>query len=282
MLQTRRTDTGWQTDWAFERSIVACGVRVGIRINKPAFVDRVLPLIPDIWKPSSSSRVERVFSLTFGASGLRHNGRSPHRLFEDQRLLTESGNLDWVLRTFERSLKSYLAEMARQRVFVHAGVVGWLGKAILVPGRSFTGKTSLVAELVRAGAIYYSDEYAVLDSHGRVHPYTAPLGLREDATLKQRPYQPEDFGGSTGVKPLKAGLIVFSQYKSGAHWHPRQLTSGEAVLELLNNTIPARRKPETVLRTLRQTVTDAIGLKGRRGEAKDVAPLILSRFTLQT
>ncbi len=140
MLQTRPRDTGRQTDWAFERSIVACGVRVGIRINKPAFVDRVLPLIPDIWKPSSSSRVERVFSLTFGASGLRRNGRSPHRLFEDQRLLTESGNLDWVLQTFERSLKSYLAEMARHRVFVHAGVVGWLGKAILVRDEVSPGK----------------------------------------------------------------------------------------------------------------------------------------------
>jgi hypothetical protein len=31
-----------------------------------------------------------------------------------------------------------------------------------------------VAELVRAGATYYSDEFAVLDSRGRVHPFPRP------------------------------------------------------------------------------------------------------------
>ena len=43
-------------------------------------------------------------------------------------------------------------------------IVTWgRGRAIVIPGRTFSGKSTLVAELVRAGATYYSDEYAVED-----------------------------------------------------------------------------------------------------------------------
>jgi uridine kinase len=41
---------------------------------------------------------------------------------------------------------------------------------IAIPGRSFSGKTSLVTALVRAGAVYYSDEFAVIDRDGLVRP----------------------------------------------------------------------------------------------------------------
>jgi len=58
-------------------------------------------------------------------------------------------------------------------------VVAWRGRAILLPGRSYVGKSTLVMELVRAGAVYYSDEYAVLDARGRVHPFAQPVALRE-------------------------------------------------------------------------------------------------------
>ena len=48
----------------------------------------------------------------------------------------------------------------------------------MLPAPSFGGKTTLVAALVRAGAIYYSDEFAVLDEQGFVHPYAKPLSIR--------------------------------------------------------------------------------------------------------
>jgi len=271
-----------RTSWRAGMSIVACGVRVGIRINKPEFPDRVLALIPDIWKPSSTPMVRRLFSLRIGTFGLRRNGRSTHQLYEDHRLATESKDLDWVLETFERRLKTYLAETARRRTFVHAGAVGWQGKAILIPGRSFSGKTSLVSALVRAGATYYSDEYAVLDTHGLVHPYSAPLALRDKETLKQKSYRADELGGCAGSKPLPVGLIVVSPYKAASCWRPRPLSAGEAVLELLANTIPARRMPEVVLPTLRRAVAHAVALKTFRGEAEETARLILGMSNFDT
>jgi hypothetical protein len=166
--------------------------------------------------------------------------------------------------------------MARRRVFVHAGVVGWQGKAIIIPGRSMSGKTSLVTELVRAGATYYSDEYAVLDMFGRVHPYPEPLAIRNDS-FKQKKLRPEEIGGITGIKPLCVRQVVVSRYQTGARWRPKMLSAGQAVLELLANTIPARRKPEVVIPTLREVVLEATTFKGVRGEARDTARLILEQ-----
>ena len=45
-----------------------------------------------------------------------------------------------------------LAEHAVDRIFLHCGVIAIDGRALLLPGRSFAGKTTLTAALVRAGA----------------------------------------------------------------------------------------------------------------------------------
>jgi hypothetical protein len=92
-----------------------------------------------------------------------------------------------VLDAFESALRIRIAEMAPRRVFVHAGVVGRRNLAIILTGKSYTGKTTLVRELIRSGADYYSDEYAVLDAGGKVHPFLRPLEIRSlEASVKGR------------------------------------------------------------------------------------------------
>jgi hypothetical protein len=150
------------------------------------------------------------------------------------------------------------------------GVVGWNGRAILIPGRSFAGKTTLVAELLRAGAVYYSDEYAVLDSRGRVHPYERPLGMRSDPSFRSSRIRVEDFGAESATKPLPVGLVVSARYQVGARWRPRQLTAGRGVLELLENTVTARTRPEFALQVLSTALPNAQILKGVRGEASEI------------
>jgi hypothetical protein len=48
------------------------------------------------------------------------------------------------------------------------------------------------------------------------------------------------------------------------------------VLELLSNTVAARRRPEAALSALRHVAERAPVLKGVRGEAKEVVESILS------
>jgi hypothetical protein len=69
--------------------------------------------------------------------------------------------------------------------------------------------------------------------------------------------------------------VVVSQYKAGAVWRPRRLSTGHGVLALLANTVSARRQPAVALATLQRVAANAIILKGGRGEASAVAPRLL-------
>lgn len=189
-------------------------------------------------------------------------------------------DVEKVLQLFESDLQLYIAERARGRVFIHAGAVGWQGRAILIPGRSLSGKSTLVAELVKAGATYYSDEYAVLDARGRVHPYPRWLGFRHDGDASSQRVPVEWLGGVMGSRPLPVGLVVVTTYKQSARWRPRRLSAGKGALELLDNTVSIQRKPEAALPVLSRVASEAAILKGARGEAKEAAELILSKMPL--
>lgn len=263
--------------WAAGISFTIHGVRVGVRVNNAEALKLVADYFPPGWKLSSSPVVERLYSLIAGGNGKAERGvRRFNLLYRDLSRIVRTRNLEDALELFESDLQMHVATEARRRVFVHAGVVGWKGEAILVPGRSYSGKTTLVAELVKAGATYYSDEYAVLDERGRVHPFARPLQIREDQTGKQKRYSIEALGGRAGTKPLPVRLVVMSQYKSGAKWRPRQLSAGQGVLEMLAQTVSARTQPEKAFATLKQVVKQASILKSVRGEAQEMVDFLLS------
>src|SRR5215467_3981439 len=229
-------------DWLAGFSFSSYGITIGVRANDPRLVGKLEPLLPPGWRPSSSLRVDRLYSLVVSRPTARPGVRTLNLAYADVTRLARSSNLEDVMERFESDLQLYVAESARKRLFVHAGVVEWSNKAIIVPGRSHSGKTTLVAELVRAGARFYSDEYAVLDKDGRVHPFAKPLAVR-DASGKQMRCPPEDFGGASGRRPIPTGVLVVTSFETGARWRPRPVSPGKGILALLANTVAARSKP---------------------------------------
>ena len=264
--------------WAAGFSLRSYGVRIGVRSNDAAVLARVLELLPGEWEKTDLPVVDRLYSIFVGGGGARANVRRLSLLYGDHLRLARALDLDSVLEAFDSDLRLFVAEFARHRVFVHAGVVGWKGKGIVIPGRSFTGKSTLVAEFVRAGATYYSDEYAVFDSRGRVHPFLKPLELRQNGNQKQSKIDISEIGGHSGTKPLSVGMVLMTQFKEGARWRPRKLTSGRGVLQLLFNTVSARRTPQKALETLERVAAKAEVLKGVRGHATEVVPAVLERL----
>ena len=267
--------------WAAGIAFVSYGLRIGIRVSSPEIMDRIEGLLPPNAKPARGPRVGCMYSLIVSGTKVGSNVRRFNILYADAGQLARTKDTDQVLEALENHLQLYVAEQARRRVFVHAGVVGWRGRAIVIPGRTMSGKTTLVKALVEAGATYYSDEYAVFDERGRVHPYLKPLSMRENGGGRTKKILPEALGGTTGVKPLPVGLVVATSYREGVRWRPRQLLPGRAVMALLAHTVSARRKPERALTTLRQVVADALVLKGARGEVGEVAETLLGRLTEQ-
>ena len=277
--------------WAAGTCFVSYGVRIGIRVNKPEVLERLAEHLPPGWKASRSPIVEAMYSLRIGGR-VRPNVRRYNLLYSGVVRRARTMNLDKVFEVLESELRLDVASAARRRVFMHAGVVGLAVRrartmnldkgselrlvAIVIPGRSFSGKTTLVAELLRAGATYYSDEFAVFDARGRVHPYPKPLSIREKDGNRTRSLPAEALGSLQGIKPLPVNLVVLPRYRSGARWRPTRLSPGRAMLELLANTVPVRRRPEASLATLQQIVSDTMILKGVRGEASEMADSLLT------
>ena len=264
--------------WAAGISIKSYGVRVGIRTNDAAILRVLMNHLPPGWQPSEKLTVERLYSLFTGGQGAQRRVRRFNLLYGDIERLARSVELEEVCEALESDLQLYVAEAARGRVFVHAGVVGWRGRAIIMPGRSFSGKTTLTAELVRRGALFYSDEYAVLDARGRVHPFPKPLAIREQGKERQRKYAAAELGGTVGTRALPVGLVLLSEYRRGTGFRPHQLSAGQGMLAMMAHAVSARRQPEKVLETLRQVVMSAPVLKGTRGEASDTIDFILKRI----
>jgi hypothetical protein len=263
--------------WAAGLAFINHGVRVGIRLSSPDqdLLERVTECFPHGWKPARSPIVERLYSVRLGEAGSSSSGRRLHRLYEGRARLLRTPDLDAIFRALESQLQLYVAETARDRIFVHAGVVGWHGRAIVLPGRTFSGKTTLVAALIRAGATYYSDEYAVLDPRGWVHPYARPLSIREEGRFQGVKCSPERLGAHTGTRPLPVGLVALSQYRRGARWRPRSLSPGQAMLALMANTVPARTRPAAALEALQRVVAHATTVRGVRGEAEETVDALL-------
>ena len=261
-----------QIDWPIRLSILAYGVRVGVRADDSRIAAGLAQHLPPGAEQLEFCDGGRVYSLVTHDD----NAEQPRgSMYVDGRLCARRVALPALLDAFEANVQLHVAEMAPERVFVHAGVVGYRGRAIVLPGRSFSGKTTLVAELVRAGAEYYSDEYAALDAAGAVHAYPRPLAVRRAGEPGVTKFDVGALGGRAGTAPLPVGLIMVSTFQPGAEWNPRRLSLGQGIQALLANTVPARRIPETVLTTLRQVVQMGPAMASPRGEASGVVRAIL-------
>ncbi len=259
--------TAWRAGAAFQSH----GASLGVRVSDPAIWPQVAALLPPRSLAAETPEVETLFSLKVAGPAPRPGVRPYHLLYRGIEQIARTRDFGDVLAVLESHLHTQTAEAATDALFVHAGAAAWQGQAILVPGRSFSGKTSLVAALVRAGAEYLSDEYAVLGGDGRVSAYPKPLSFRDPAGQPLEKRTIESLGGRTAPGPLPVGLILDTRFVPGARWRPRPVSRGAAVWTLLDNTVQVRRRPGQALEILGRTVSGADAVKSRRGEADAAA-----------
>jgi hypothetical protein len=248
------------------------GVRFLVRVQSHSLAARVRsrlpagPRFPKTRRPDASYRV---------AVRPAPEGSSIGDLFRGGRILVAGADPETLLDALESDLERLVAERARRVIFIHAGAVGWQGKAILLPGRSRSGKTTLVAALVRAGGLYLSDEYAVLDADGWVHPFPRRLGIRGEDGGSGR-ISARALGGRVGRRPLRLGRMLALDYRPGSPWRLQSLSPGQAAMALLEHTVAARARPRAALAVLARAVGDASAWRGERGEAGAFAEALLA------
>jgi hypothetical protein len=231
------------------------GVKIRIESNRKRIIERVrsmayVSLLGRLVEIAPET-AEHVFivnktpeTMTFSLDG-EHLGDNP--------------NTKGFYHYFESRLRVLVAEYAEDLVFLHAGVVAWKGKAIVFPADSFQGKTTLVAALVRRGAVYYSDDYAILDADGRVHPFPRRLSIRH-------PIRPEirsnvaaaTLGGLVGNVPLAVDAVILTRFSANGKWRPRTLTPGNGLMQMIPQAIPLKANTQLTLDILKTVANRAI------------------------
>ncbi len=249
------------------------GVRLRVTADTPEVVERIPAALPPGATPCPAATVEESFGV------LADEDRS-YRFERSGSPVADRLDLGLALMLLENQLRIYVGSHARNGIFVHAGVVAYEGRAIVIPGLSLAGKTSLVLELVCAGAVYYSDEFAVLDERGLVHPYPTTPARREPGRTNS--VDVERLDGGRGKAPLVVGAVVLTTYRPGALWRPTRLSAGSGALRMLAHAPAAPKRSEETMRVISRAIERAVILEGERGEARELVPQLLSSVSTQS
>ena len=235
---------------------VAHGLRIRIETSDPELIGLIREELPPglFEAPRDDLDVDRQYVLAWS-----DGNPAGYVLEADDERTGPFTTAESAVERLESSLQIYVAEFAQPHLFLHAGVVQWLGLTIVLPGSSFAGKSTLTRALVNEGATYFSDEFAVLDLEGRVRPYArklsqreGPLGPRGRIDLDAHsPSQDGDF------VPPYVDVVALIRYESDSVWQAERLVGGEAVIAMSEHMVAIRNRPAETLQMLVNVVEHA-------------------------
>lgn len=196
------------------------------------------------------------------------------RLYRNGELIESAEQANALSRSLIDCIDRAFIDQLRNLHAVHAGAVLFGNRAVLLPGKSFAGKSSLVAELLRRGATCLSDEYALIDGAGIVHAYPRPLLLRNGGHA-QTPVLPRDLNAKAASSPARVGWILALRYQAGGAWNVEKAPQSMALLSLLQNTPHALADSPRMVDSFERAVAGAQCFEGYRGEIGNAATRIL-------
>jgi len=232
-----------------------------------AHLDQWLPPFAPASMTSAPLAHYRVVSSTRPAGMVVMRGR---------RTLVSSDVPTVAARALAADLVVMLSRTSTAWTFIHAGVVAVGGHAILLPGASHSGKSTLVSALVRAGAEYGSDEFAAVDQRGRVRPWARWLGMRRSGQPDER-IDPRHLGARIMADDVPVGTIVFTSFQdAGAEVNLQPVAAGHAALRMLAHCLTARARTAPTLSALRGLAVSARAFESPRSGAAEFADRLLT------
>jgi hypothetical protein len=225
------------------------------------------------WLPRGAAEVgdsDAVFRVLRAEEGIEKG----FQVRVGDRAVAHSATLETLIPLLQGLLDDGMVHRFSGVVAVHAGAVTIDGSAVLLPGPSHAGKSTLVAELARRGCVYLSDEYALIDDVGLAHPYPRAMMLR-NGQAEARPVLASEWKAATGCAPAPVRLVLALEYAPGSSWSVRRVPQSEMLLMLLKNTPHSISEPRNLAPALLLATASAACFAGTRGEADDAAGRIL-------
>lgn len=247
------------------------GTRFLLNSNDQAVLERVTEIARSALLGNLHPCSEGPYPLTFDLPG----SKDLFDVIRNGEFITRGTDDFFSFRHLSGLIRLSVAEFSRDLIFLHAGAVGWRGKGIVLPGVSFAGKSTLVYELVKLGAEYYSDDLAIFDHAGHLLPFPRTISMRTRETYFEMYEVDAAEIGTKGTQPIPVGLVFFTTYRARSRWRPKTLSRGEGILEMVPFTLPLRHHADLGLRVLNTVAIGATMAKSDRGDATIAARKLL-------
>ena len=179
----------------------------------------------------------------------------------------------------ESRLESLASTHSPRFAFLHAGCVEIDGHAIVLPGRSCAGKSTLVAEFVKRGARYLSDDLVPIDARLRAHPFPRPIGIRPVQGGAATKASLTSLGLEPATRPRPIAFIwcgSFEPLVGISSFAPQ--SAAQAFAALLAHAPGAQVRPEVIVPILAGIARTVPVFVGVRGEASEIVDAIRARL----
>ncbi|HEY3382791.1 MAG TPA: hypothetical protein VGK32_13535 [Vicinamibacterales bacterium] len=201
----------------------------------------------------------------------RDPGAKPHARFElseavgglslsiDDAVCFEGADDGTAGSVFVGEVMYQIACRSRGGLLFHAAALAHHGQSVLLPGKSRSGKTTLVAWLAAKGFDYLTDEMVFVPSGGTaIDAFSRPLQLRRasrpviENLIGPLPAEAVQVGSAfdlilpaalrstVGIGRSDLALIVFPQYEAASPGELIRLSPAQAGLHLMEGLINAR------------------------------------------
>ncbi len=187
-----------------------------------------------------------------------------YRLVRHNEQILRTHSYPHLLAHLEFEIHAELTRRAEGCFLIHAGAVALGECGFLFPGDRGTGKTTLVACLVKHGFEFFTDDTAVLDLHtGRIVPHPRPLNIKGKTQQLLQPLGTRlriaSYGNasepyparyampcpdSIAKRPRPVRFVIFPQRQPGACVRLEPLPRSEAVLGLMHHALNLPRLPK--------------------------------------
>ena len=180
--------------------------------------------------------------------------RDEYTLYFGPECLNRSANaheaVSWLLHHVNRQA----IESCTGQLVVHAAAAESDGRALLLPAPPGSGKSTLVAGLVRAGLRYLTDDAAALDvSSLEVRPYPKPISIKPGSQPSLRDVEPlgpdgahsagadwwvsaSSIRGNSVAAAAQPALVIAPSYVAGATTSLSAMRAAETVMVLAENS----------------------------------------------
>lgn len=257
--------------------------------------------------PDWANDIDILFSLAEG-TGTRVKPRSVITLAEvgagryrvveeedDDRSARHGLDRSEALIHISEAVASRLAGRIFGGIALHAAAVARNGRAVLIPGQSGAGKSSLAAWLFDKGFDYLTDELTVLAADGTVEGLARALILKPDADRivgglpRIAPLRRTQAGANLIVRPQtgtptanlpKCGLIVFPSFSPDTPIMVQPITAAQACIRLMGCNVNARNLADGGFAILSDLARRVAAVEVRYGAFEQLEGVVDALLTL--